>query len=110
MEMTREKVKDWLSKTEKGGLFGSNIVSDLCTALLEEMDKPKIWDGAPSEARSAQVSYWDGFFVTSDKIIQRSQLYERETRITKAWKQAEEIYKKSPLECIEFIANKIINN
>lgn len=33
------------------------VAIELATALLEEMDKPKVWDGAPEDAVSAVVTW-----------------------------------------------------
>jgi 23S rRNA maturation-related 3'-5' exoribonuclease YhaM len=87
MEMTREKVKDWLSRTKRGGLFGSNIVSDLCTALLAEMDKPKVWDGAPYDCTHCQVN-----FIRHMRAI-HSVVYERELPKSRERQIAEEYAK-----------------
>jgi len=58
----------------------------LAAALLAEMDKPKVWDGAPEWATNGRVYWTNGF----DKEM-CSKLYTRELPKTRARIIAEEI-------------------
>ena len=51
-ELTREELKRFI-------LFAKDKdTRKLATALLEEMDKPKVWDGAPEDALQAQITWF----------------------------------------------------
>ena len=67
------------------GIF--NTLRILATALLAEMDKPKVWDGAPEDAVSAVVTW-----CRSGEIV-GSVSYNREIPKTRARQMAEEIEK-----------------
>src|SRR5690606_26720773 len=58
----------------------------LATALLEEIDKPKVWDGAPEWATIGRVYWTSGY----DKEAY-SKLYNRELPKTRARQIAENI-------------------
>ena len=59
---------------------------NLATALLEEMDKPKVWDGAPEDALQAQITW----FTKNGGYI-GMKTYTRELPKTRARIMAEEI-------------------
>jgi hypothetical protein len=62
------------------------VAIELATALLAEMDKPKVWDGAPDKATVADV-YWSnewGFDLCSKRLT-------RELPKTRARQIAEEV-------------------
>ena len=54
-ELMREKIENYAGSTD--GVFAYYIVRDLARALLAEMDKPKVWDGAPDNAGFASVNF-----------------------------------------------------
>ena len=83
-ELTREELKRFI-------LFAKDKdTRKLATALLEEMDKPKVWDGAPKWVNAARVR----FFV-NDRNDGHSEVfsetYTRELPKTRARIMAEEI-------------------
>ena len=55
-EFTREQINELLAKTGHFALAG--VPRDLARSLLAEMDKPKVWDGAPENAIIAQVHFY----------------------------------------------------
>jgi len=70
-ELTREVIEAMARCTETqdcvdkcaaykfcNGKYWTVICSKLATALLEEMDKPKAWDGAPDNALQAQIIWF----------------------------------------------------
>lgn len=59
---------------------------ELATALLEEMDKPKVWDGAPEEAVKAHIEWFD-----KNGWYSRMNIYARELQKTRARQIAEEV-------------------
>ena len=64
----------------------SYVRRKLATALLEERAKPKVWDGAPDNARRGIVNWFDknGLFIDSS-------IYTRELPKTRARQIAENI-------------------
>lgn len=72
MELTREQIIT-MSKCGNNGVCSpcfrniecqlktedAIIVRSLATALLAEIDKPKIWDGAPEKATTAVINYYE---------------------------------------------------
>lgn len=88
MELTRERVKNWLSEAEKGPIFGPKVVSDLCTALLAEMERQGLWDDAPEWASTA-MAVWYG----EDGQVAHSKDYARELPKSRERQIAEEIHK-----------------
>jgi len=62
------------------------VAIELATSLLAEMDKPKVWDGAPEWATNGRVYWTNGF----DKEMY-SKLYTREIPKTRARQIAENI-------------------
>lgn len=63
-----------------------NICKRLATALLEELDKPKVWDGAPEWAKIGRVYWTDGY-----EREKYSKLYNRELPKTRTRQIAEEV-------------------
>jgi len=59
---------------------------NLATALLEEMDKPKVWDGAPEDALQARITW-----LTKNDVCIGPKTYTRELPKTRARIMAEEI-------------------
>lgn len=68
------------------GKWWSFRFENLATALLEEMDKPKVWDGAPEDALQAQIIW----FTKNGGYI-GMKTYTRELPKTRARIMAEEI-------------------
>jgi len=62
---------------------------ELASALIAEMDKPKVWDGAPEWATDARIRWTDRNGVTGHNDMY-SQLYTRELPKTRAREIAEE--------------------
>lgn len=102
-ELTREKVR-------KYAVFAADEdLKRFATALLEEMDKPKVWDGAPDTANIVYVCWSDetGFALGYKR-------YTRELPKTRARQIAEEITEaltsspryKTEVEIIESALNK----
>lgn len=98
-ELTREVVEAMARCTETqdcvdkcaaykfcNGKYWTVICSKLATALLEEMDKPKAWDGAPDNALQAQIIW----FTKNGGYI-GMKTYTRELPKTRARIMAEEI-------------------
>lgn len=61
-----------------------DVMQSLATALLEERDKPKVWDGAPEWAKIGRVYWTDGY-----EREKYSKLYNRELPKTRARRIAE---------------------
>ena len=79
-ELTREELKRFI-------LFAKDKdTRKLAAALLEEMDKPKAWDGAPDNALQAQIIW----FTKNGGYI-GMKTYTRELPKTRARIMAEEI-------------------
>ena len=98
-ELTREVIEAMARCTETqdcvdkcaaykfcNGKYWTVICSKLATALLEEMDKPKAWDGAPDNALQAQIIW----FTKNGGYI-GMKTYTRELPKTRARIMAEEI-------------------
>lgn len=62
----------------------------LAEQLLEEMDKPKVWDGAPEDTKTAEVCFFNNLYCDSGRA---DMVYTREIPKTRARKNAEELYK-----------------
>ena len=92
MELTREQVEERLSGAQQGHLFAADVVEELCTALIAEMDKPKVWDGAPDWATDARVRWTDRNGVTGHNDMY-SQLYTRITAKSRIDEIAEDLQK-----------------
>ena len=85
-----------IAKTENGLIEGNIItcmgiplavlIQHLAAALLEEREKPKVWDGAPEWAKIGRVYWTDGY-----EQERYSKLYNREIPKTRARQIAEEI-------------------
>lgn len=65
-------------------------VPKLATALLEEMDKPKVWDGAPEWAEGACIIWDDGEGQKYTRLY-NSERFNRELPKTRARQIAEEV-------------------
>ena len=79
-ELTREELKRFI-------LFAKDKdTRKLATALLEEMDKPKVWDGAPEDALQAQITW----FTKNGGYI-GMKTYTRELQKTRIDKIVEEV-------------------
>jgi hypothetical protein len=65
----------------------NHTVSTIARALLAEMDKPKVWDGAPNNAHSSMV-VWYG----KDGSVTHSHEYTRELPKSRARVIAEEAW------------------
>ena len=86
-----------------------DIMQTLATALLEEMDKPKVWDGAPEESVRCITNWFgeNGAWINSTS-------HTRESPKTRARQIAEEIAAaldaspryKTEIEIIESALNK----
>jgi len=73
---------------------GGNLMQKLATALLEEMDKPKVWDGAPEDALQAQIIWFTkngGYIGMKTYTRELPKTYTRELPKTRARIMAEEI-------------------
>ena len=98
-ELTREELKRFIFFAK------DKDTRKLAAALLEEMDKPKVWDGAPEEAIEASVAffkaeeladqmqgYWHGFVGQKGGYLNHvTKTYTRELPKTRARIMAEEI-------------------
>ena len=62
------------------------VAIELATALLEEMDKPKVWDGAPDWAKVALVGWYEN---NEQKQTLCCKCYTRELPKTRARQIAE---------------------
>lgn len=60
----------------------------LAEQLLEEMDKPKVWDGAPEDAKTAEVCFFNNLYCDCGRA---DMVYTRELPKTRARIMAEEI-------------------
>ena len=67
------------------------VARELATALLAEMDKPKVWGGAPEWAKSAIVMWSDTCKNEPENRRDFSPLYTRELPKTRTRIMAEEI-------------------
>ena len=67
------------------------VARELATALLAEMDKPKVWDGAPDWAKSARVMWSDTCKNEPANRSDYSPRYTRELPKTRARQIAENI-------------------
>ena len=67
------------------------IKRSLATSLLAEMDKPKVWDGAPEWAKSARVMWSDTSKNEPANRCDYSPQYTREIPKTRARQIAENI-------------------
>ena len=68
---------------------GSDLMRrKLATALLEEMDKPKVWDGAPEDTKTAEVCFFNNLYCDSGRA---DMVYTRELPKTRARQIAEEV-------------------
>ena len=79
-ELTREELKRFIFFAK------DKDTRKLATALLEEMDKPKVWDGAPDNALQAQIIW----FTKNGGYI-GMKTYTREIPKTRARQMAEEV-------------------
>ena len=98
MELTREEVcKYAVFATDKD-------VSRFAKALLAELDKPGVWDGAPVNADKANVNFFSG-----DRILAHvySQTYRRELPKSRARQIAEEVASEYDTHCDSFIEDQI---
>ena len=71
------------------------IKRSLATALLAERAKPKVWDGAPDNARRGIVNWYD-----KNRGFIKSKVLTRELPKTRARKYAENLYRKLSFERI----------
>ena len=81
MELTREQVEERLSGAQQGHLFAADVVEALCTALIAEMDKPKVWDGAPEWATKAVINWsakthYSGVYKEYTRTLPKSRIDE----------------------------------
>ena len=56
MELTRERITKYSNATI--GVYSYSVVKNLAIALLAEIDKPKVWDGAPEWANEACINWY----------------------------------------------------
>jgi len=63
-----------------------DVMQSLATALLEERDKPKVWDGAPDNAFRSIVNWYD-----KSRGFIKSKVLTRELPKTRARQIAEEV-------------------
>lgn len=86
-----------------------DVMQSLATALLEERDKPKVWDGAPDNAFRSIVNWYD-----KSRGFIKSKVLTRELPKTRARQIAEEVAAaldaspryKAEIEIIESALNK----
>ena len=81
MELTREVLEDMARCREIGcqgcrgvckcNTMGSGIET-LAKALLAEMDKPKVWDGAPDDCNACTVNFVKHMKAVSSKAYTRT--------------------------------------
>ena len=66
----------------------------LAYSLHAEMDKPKVWDGAPENANRVDLTYWN--MPTSSALMGKvdEKIYTRELPKSRAREIAEEAWKK----------------
>jgi hypothetical protein len=58
MAFTREELQAYIDDgIDSPTAYSCGTVRELCRALLAEMDKPKVWDGAPEEADHVWLVY-----------------------------------------------------
>jgi hypothetical protein len=58
MAFTREELQAYIDDDiDSVTSFSGGTVRELCRALLAEMDKPKVWDGAPEKADHVWLVY-----------------------------------------------------
>ena len=89
-------MEERLSGAQQGHLFAADVVEELCTALIAEMDKPKVWDGAPSWVTDARVRWTDRNGVSGHNDMY-SPLYTRtlpKSRIDEIAEEATSAYMK----------------
>lgn len=74
------------------GYTVEQLVPGLASALLAEMDKPKVWDGAPENAVIAQVHFYKAAktYATPSAI---PMVYTRERPMSRAREIAEEAWR-----------------
>ena len=84
MELTREKI-EWYAEVS-GGAITFTVANKLAKQLLAEMEKPKVWTGAPEWATSA-MAVWYG----KDGQVAHSQDYTRTLPKSRIDEIAEEV-------------------
>lgn len=88
--MTRKEIELYAKETD--GTFYYTTVRDLAITLLAEMDKPKVWDGAPENASHAGVSFYEDNNHCPLLIQVKSVTYSRERPKSRAREIAEEAW------------------
>ena len=85
-ELTNDWIEGALSTSRQVTIMTAETVERLATALLEERARPKLWDGAPYNARRGIVNWFD-----KNGVIIDSKTYTRELPKPRARQIAEEI-------------------